>query len=332
MHLNEERLIDDFQRPITYLRLSVTDRCNLRCVYCRPARSIAMLRHSEVLRHEEFLRLVRIAARLGVSKVRVTGGEPLVRRGVIDFLSALTEIQGLSDISLTTNGVMLKNHLSEIRNAGIRRLNISLDTLDSRKFHNITGFDRFDEVWEAILLAHEMGFSPIKINVVALKGINDAELADLAGLSFKYPFHVRFIEYMPVGSSITTFAQHLPVEKIMDRVQVLGRLIPEPHKASDGPADRFRFEGAMGQIGIIGAISHRFCHCCNRLRLTASGQLRPCLFSNNFLDIRAALRKGMLDEDLAEIFKAAVRMKPRNHQVETDRWHQVGAIMSSVGG
>ena len=332
MHLNEERLIDDFQRPITYLRLSVTDRCNLRCVYCRPAHSIAMLRHSEVLRHEEFLRLVRIAARMGFKKVRVTGGEPLVRRGVIDFLSALTEIQGLSDISLTTNGVMLKNHLQEIRNAGIRRLNISLDTLDPRKFKDITGFDRFDDVWEAILLAHEMGFSPIKINVVALNGINDAELADLAGLSFQYPFHVRFIEYMPVGSSVTTSYQHLPVEGIMKRVQVLGQLIPVPHEASDGPADRFRFEGAMGQIGIIGAISHRFCHCCNRLRLTASGQLRPCLFSDKFLDIRAALRKGLLDEDLAEIFKAAVRMKPKNHQVETDRWHQVGAIMSSVGG
>jgi cyclic pyranopterin phosphate synthase len=199
--LNASKLIDKCNRHLNYLRISITDRCNLRCRYCVPQDLIPKLSHAEILSYEEILRIVRIATRLGISKVRVTGGEPLVRKGVYEFLHKLTTTKGLKDVSLTTNGVLLKDNLEKIQAAGISRINISLDTLNPAKYREITGYDEFHRVWQGIEKAHQMGFYPIKLNVVALKGVNDEELVEMARLSFQYPFHVRFIEYMPIGRS-----------------------------------------------------------------------------------------------------------------------------------
>ena len=199
--MSELKLIDPCNRHLNYLRISITDRCNLKCIYCVPRDHITRLSHAEILTYEEILRLVKVGIQLGISKVRVTGGEPLVRKGVYKFLSDLRRISGLADLSLTTNGVALRDNLEKIKSSGIKRINISLDTLKRQKFAEITGLDLFDQVWQGIERARKMGFHPIKINVVALNGVNDDELVDMAHLSIEYPFHVRFIEYMPIGDS-----------------------------------------------------------------------------------------------------------------------------------
>jgi cyclic pyranopterin phosphate synthase len=266
---------------LNYLRISITDRCNLKCIYCVPRDLIPRLSHDEILTYEEILKVVRVGVKLGISKIRVTGGEPLVRKGVYEFLAKLSRISGLTDLSLTTNAVALKDNLQRIKSAGIKRINVSLDTIKPEKFAKITGMDLFDQVWQGIEGALEMGFHPIKINVVALNGVNDEELIDMAQLSFDYPFHVRFIEYMPIGQSQMGNGPLLLAPEIKKRISVLGHLIPVRNSANDGPAQRYRFDGAAGEIGFIHAMSHHFCDRCNRLRLTARGQLRPCLLSDH---------------------------------------------------
>ena len=203
------KLIDKYNRNLNYLRISIIDRCNLKCIYCTPHHLIPKLPHKEILRYEEILRIVRIGVSLGISKVRITGGEPLIRKDVYDFLEQLTAIEGLLDISLTTNGVLLKDNINKIKSAGIKRINVSVDTLNRKKFMQITGYDFFDQIWEGIELARKMGFDPIKLNVVPLKGINDDELIDIARLSYTHPFHIRFIEYMPIGTNQIDIDRHL---------------------------------------------------------------------------------------------------------------------------
>jgi cyclic pyranopterin phosphate synthase len=269
--------------------------------------------------------------KLGISKVRVTGGEPLVRKGCCRFLKSLTEFPQLTDISLTTNGVMLKNNLCHIHDAGIRRLNISLDTLDPEKYARITGVHAFERVWQAIMLALEKGFSPVKINVVAINGINDDELTDLARLTFSYPLHVRFIEQMPFGTGYKAGNRLLLAPEIRRRIETIAPLQPVAHQKNDGPARRYSFAGAQGEIGLITAVSQHFCQECNRLRLTADGRIRTCLLSNETTDIKSALRKGASDEDLADIFLAAVASKPRQHNLE-DTLNPGLSRMNAIGG
>jgi len=327
------RLIDSFNRNLTYLRVSITDRCNLRCMYCVPPRAlIPRLAHSEVLRYEEILRIVRIGVQLGITKIRVTGGEPLVRKGVYDFLAELGRIEGLKDISLTTNGVLLKDNLARIQNAGIKRLNVSLDSLYPERFERITGYDCFSRVWEGIEAAHSMGFSPIKINTVAMKGINDDELINIAKLSFTYPFHMRFIEYMPIGDHHLDRNVRILAPEIIERISPLGELVPIRRDIDGGPAERYRFRDAQGEIGIIQPLSNHFCHLCNRLRLTAGGQLRPCLLSDRQEDLKGIIRKGCLDGDIVKLFLQAVRFKPMEHHVDTGEPEEIKATMSSIGG
>ena len=208
------KLIDPYNRRLNYLRISITDRCNLRCQYCSPRHQIPKLSHEDILSYEEILRLVRIAVQLGISKVRITGGEPLVRKGVYEFIQALHQVDGICDVSLTTNGVLLKDHVDALIAAGLHRINISLDTLNPEKFKKITGVDAFDRVWEGIQKAYQGGLSPIKINTVALRHFNDNELEDIARLSFAYPFHFRFIEYMPIGMSEQGMADNLYTPEI----------------------------------------------------------------------------------------------------------------------
>lgn len=330
--MKKQSLIDQHNRHLNYLRVSVTDRCNLRCSYCLPTSPFAKLPHKEILRYEEILRLIRLAVSLGISKLRVTGGEPLIRKGIYNFLEELGTIKGLTDISLTTNGILLKDHINQIQAAGIGRINISLDTLKRDKYQQITGRDRFLKVWDSIQAALQMGFEPIKINVVALKGINDDELQDLARLSFDYPFHIRFIEYMPIGNVEVNPRQNLLTPDIKKHLSALGKLVPIARDVDDGPAERFRFEGAPGEIGFISALSHHFCHQCNRLRLTASGQLRTCLLSSYQVDLKNPLRLGYSDNQLAQILLEAVQHKTREHNIAKKTQTCISSRMSAIGG
>jgi cyclic pyranopterin phosphate synthase len=324
-------LIDRCQRRLNYLRISVTDRCNLRCAYCLPGDDIPRLRHEDVLRYEEILRVARVAAGLGITKVRVTGGEPLVRRGITDFLAELARIPGIRDLSLTTNGLLLKENAGRLRAAGVARVNVSMDTLDPGRYRDITGVDAFEQAWEGIRAAQAQGFHPIKINVVALRGVNDDELPALARLSLDAPLHVRFIEFMPIGRSRFAGAPLLFPE-IMERISVIGRLLPVEGSPLDGPAHRYRFDGAQGEVGFIPAISHHFCSRCNRLRLTADGHLRPCLLSDRHEDVKGPLRSGGTDADIEEIFLRATLHKPSDHNLAVGEPAHVCCQMRSIGG
>jgi cyclic pyranopterin phosphate synthase len=330
--LHDSKLIDNDNRQLNYLRVSITDRCNLKCIYCVPPDRIPKISHEEILRYEEILRIVRVGVSLGVSKVRITGGEPLFRKGVYDFLAQLTQIEGLLDVSLTTNGVLLKDNIAKIKSAGIRRINVSLDTLNPKKFQQITTADCFDQIWEGLELAQQMGFDPIKLNMVPLLGVNDDELTDFARLSMTRPFHIRFIEYMPMGNLQAPGGQQLLTPEIKKRISSLGELIPVDKRMNDGPAERFKFEGALGEIGFIRPISRHFCHTCNRLRLTASGLLRLCLLSDLHEDLKAVLRQGCSDRELADAVIRAVRHKPSQHNLVADKIDGVSAQMCAIGG
>ncbi len=307
-------LIDSYQRRVNYLRISLTDRCNLRCVYCMPAGGVPKLPHEEILRYEELLRLVRVAISLGIEKVRLTGGEPLLRRGLVGFVRALSTL-GLADISITTNGTLLASCARELRAAGLTRLNISLDTLRPERFAAISGTDMLAEVLAGIEAAEAAGFGPIKINVVAMAGLNEDEIEEFGRLSIDKPYRVRFIELMPIGRQAGWRPErYLSGADIKARLRPLGRLYPlGSRKSFDGPARRFRFSGARGEIGFINPISRHFCPSCNRLRLTADGRLRACLFSDNEVDIKRALRSGLSDDDLRAVFRQAIAGKPRRH-------------------
>jgi cyclic pyranopterin phosphate synthase len=330
--LSKARLIDRYNRCLSYIRISITDQCNLRCIYCDPFARTPKLTHDDILRYEEILRLVRIGAGLGLSKVRITGGEPLARKGVYEFLHQLTAVKGLKDVSLTTNGVFLKDNLEKIQSAGIKRINISLDSLKRDKITRITGRDVFENVWGAILKAHEMGFYPIKLNMVAMKGINDDELVEFAKLSLKYPFHIRFIEYMPIGNTRVGSGQQLLATEIQKELETVAPLEAIESSTHLGPAVRYRYKDAPGEIGLIRPISQHFCSTCNRLRLTASGQLRVCLLSDLQVDLKTAIRQGLLDEDLRELFLKAVRLKPMSHKLNEDCSEPVASQMSAIGG
>jgi cyclic pyranopterin phosphate synthase len=325
------QLVDPYNRHLNYLRISITDRCNLRCIYCNPKIESQKLHHHEVLRYEEILRIVRIGVTMGITKVRVTGGEPLVRKGCYDFLSQLTKIDGLEDIALTTNGVLIKDYIEQIIDAGVRRLNISLDTLDRKKFEFITGKDAFDQVWQGIMAAHQKKISPIKLNVVVLAGINDDELTDFARLSIEYPFHIRFIEYMPIGTLVNFKKPPMFFHEIRSQIEKVGELIPVQKRLHDGPASRFRFRNAKGEIGFISPVTSHFCTECNRLRLTAEGHLLPCLLSDKFENLKAPIRDGFLDDAISEVILKAVRKKPFQHPVELS-YDSQPQKMVNIGG
>ncbi|PIE66918.1 MAG: GTP 3',8-cyclase MoaA [Deltaproteobacteria bacterium] len=325
-------LVDREARHLNYLRISITDRCNLRCLYCVPEGRIPKLDHADILSYEEILRLVKIGITLGIRKVRITGGEPLVRKGAVAFLARLKQIRELEDVSLTTNGILLKTCARHVFDAGIRRINVSLDTLDRKKYAHITGYDQFDRVWEGIQSALDIGFSPIKINVVAMRGINDDEILQFAELARTYPFHVRFIEYMPIGNSRTTTRDQLLTPEIQSRISSLGTLTPLKPEHHDGPARRFKLSGAVGEIGFISALSHHFCQRCNRLRLTADGKLRACLLSDHHNDLRVALRNGASDETLADIFRLSVKKKAARHSLNSPCKTGINSQMQGIGG
>ncbi len=327
-------LVDPLNRCIDYLRVSITDRCNLSCVYCKPQARLQMLDHDEIMRYEEILRLVAVAASLGISHVRVTGGEPLVRRGVVGFIDELCGINGIRDVSLTTNGMLLEEMAEQLREAGVSRLNVSLDSLKPRRFREITGGADFDRVWRGINRAAAIGFSPLKINVVPVKGVNDDEVVDFARLTLDRAVQVRFIEFMPIGANDRWHRESCVTSgEIRARIECeIGTLEPFTRGASAGPSDNYRITGAQGVIGFISPISKHFCASCRRLRLTADGKIRPCLLSDTEIDVKSPLRGGCSDIELERLLKLALEIKPERHYIAERGGACSQRSMSGIGG
>ena len=329
------KLTDEFGRQINYLRISITDRCNLNCHYCAPLGIRHHLPQREILTYEEILRVVKAGVRAGITQVRLTGGEPLLRKGVVEFCRMVNNLDGLESLTLTTNGVLLEQMAEPLFEAGIRRINISLDTLKLDRYRRITGQDDLDRVLFGIEKAREVGFSPIKINTVVMRGVNDSEINDLARLTLKKPYHVRFIELMPtqhcaLGDHASLF---MPVPEIIRLIDGIDKSQLGPAVDSFGPARVCTLPDAAGTVGFIAPLSWHFCSTCNRLRLTADGRLRPCLFSEKEIDIKGPLRAGTSADDLIGIFKAAVARKVERHRLNTiDSRPKTGRGMYAIGG
>ncbi len=329
------KLMDPYDRTIDYLRISITDRCNLDCLYCTPFGGRTRLSHAEILSYEEIVRTAKAAVREGISKIRITGGEPLQRRGMVRLCRMIADIDGIESLAVTTNGILLKELAGPLFEAGVRRINVSLDTLKPERFKKITGGDLLYRVLEGIEVSEKVGLSPIKINTVVMRGINDDEIEDLAGLTLEKPYHVRFIELMPTqGHSMENHhSLYVPMGEMIDRVKMIGNLQLEAKTKSFGPAKLCSFLGAAGKIGFIAPLSRHFCDTCNRLRLTADGKLRTCLFSEKEIDIKGSLRKGGSMKDLALIFKQAIQEKPKRHQLnDSIPLNESGRIMRAIGG
>ena len=298
-----------------------------------PEEGIPLIPHEAILTYEEILRIVRVFAGEGISKVRLTGGEPLVRKGIVDFISHLSQIKEIRDLSLTTNGIFLKEFAQTLRQSGLKRINISLDSLRKDRFFQITRRDSFEQVWAGIEEALRVGLSPIKINMVAIKGLNDDEIESFARLTLHLPLTIRYIEYMPSGNGEEwKESDILTIPQIKSRLETIGKLIPIPLDQWDGPAKRFRIEGAIGEIGLIGAVSSHFCEECNRIRLTPDGKIRTCLFSDNEIDVKEILRKGRGDQDLKEMLLLALGTKPERHHINTHQFKKCQRNMSAIGG
>jgi len=327
---------DSFSRPINYLRVSVTDRCNLRCVYCMPAEGIDPIRHEDVLRYEEIARVVRAAAALGIMKVRLTGGEPLVRRGLPDLVKLIAAVPGIDVVSMTTNGILLPRYAHELAAAGLHRVNVSLDSLRPERFRAITRRGELADVWAGVEAAERAGLTPVKLNVVVIRGLNDDEAVDFARLTTEQPLNVRFIEVMPLGANehwaedgyVSMSEVRVRIEAQFGPLESVGR---DDRVVGNGPARYHRVPGAPGTLGFITPVSEHFCFRCNRLRLTADGQLRPCLLSDDEIDLRAALRGGASDEELQHVVAQAIAAKPaRHHLAEGDVPH--ARQMAQIGG
>jgi cyclic pyranopterin phosphate synthase len=324
--------VDAYGRTVDYLRLAVTDRCNLRCIYCMPPEGIPKLAHEDILSYEELLRIVRIVRSLGISKIRITGGEPLVRKGIISFVHRLVDVVTPGEVTMTTNGVLLADYAADLFNAGIRRINISLDTLRADRFSMITRTDAFGDVMKGIEKAMQVGFRPVKLNTVVMKGINDDEVEDLARLTLKEPVHVRFIEFMPFGDREWE-DKFISADEIISRLAEVGELEPTISLNNNGPAKYMRFRGAVGKIGIISPMSHHSCDSCNRLRLTPEGKLRTCLFATEEIDVSRFLRSSASDGEIARILVDALKKKPKHRALDTEVLRKcITRPMSAIGG
>lgn len=324
-------LTDSYHRQINYLRLSITDMCNLRCVYCQPWKEIGKKSHEEILRYEEIIRLARLMAQLGIRRVRITGGEPLIKRDVIHLIQELAKPSLFEEVSLTTNATKLSQFAEQLKNAGVKRINISLDSLNKDRYFKITGGGNLNNVLTGIDEALKVGLTPLKINMVVMKDINDDEVEAFARLTMDKPVHVRFIEFMPIGQQKVSWAeQYLPTSALKERLSSYFNLITTNGLIGNGPAEYYQIEGAMGSLGFISAISRHFCSKCNRLRLTPDGYLRLCLGKEMEVDIKTPLREGTTDTELKQIIRQAVKHKPKGHEFYTAELN--GRLMSAIGG
>ncbi|MEW6770257.1 MAG: GTP 3',8-cyclase MoaA [Bacillota bacterium] len=319
---------DGYQREIDYLRVSVTDRCNLRCRYCLPPEGVPLLPHAEILSFEEIERVVQAASLVGVKKVRLTGGEPLVRQDLVRLVARLAGIDGIEDLALTTNGILLSRYAGGLKAAGLKRVNISLDTLQPERYTWITRGGKLTDLWRGVESALETGLNPVKLNVVVIGGFNDDEIPDLAALSLKYPLHVRFIELMPYGpASEWGGKSFVPNSRVRFQIEAaFGDLVEVRKPTGNGPACYWRIRGAPGTVGFISPVSEHICSRCNRLRLTAVGKLRPCLFRQEETDVKGLLRKGANLEELVALVAQVIKSKRER------KARSVPGVMVRIGG
>ncbi len=325
-------LSDSFQRPIDYLRISVTDRCNLRCVYCMPAEGVELMSHEDILTYEEIHAVARAAAELGINKVRLTGGEPLVRSGLSELIRMLAQIDGIDDISLTTNGTLLSHYAAELKRAGLQRVNVSLDTLKPDKFSLITRSNlALDDVLAGIEAARSVGLDPVKLNMVVVSGVNDDEILDFTAKTIDEGWHVRFIEFMSLGGVGSSNSRFTSVSEMRKRLEQVGELQPCLPDVGNGPARYFRFPNARGTVGFITPVSEHFCFHCNRLRLTADGRLRLCLLAEDEIDLRQSLRSGASLAELKQLIEVAAADKPLRHRLAEGLTSE-DRPMTQVGG
>lgn len=326
-------MTDQFGRRIEYLRISVTDKCNLRCIYCMPLEGLPWLHRDELLTYEEIAEIVGVMARLGLRRVRLTGGEPLVRRDLPRLAGLLAAIDGIEDLALSTNGVLLSSFADALRATGVHRVNISLDSLRPERVDLLARRPgTYERVLEGIAAAERVGFDPIKINMVVMRGRNDDEVEEFAQITRERPWHVRFIELMPTGSNLEiSKSEFISCFEILERVRRIGELEPVRGPQGNGPAQYYRFPGAVGTVGVITPMSHNYCDCCNRMRLTADGQLRPCLFGDIQTNLRDALRRG---EPLQPLIEHTLRIKPERHHLVQGSAAGSGRLvaLSQVGG
>lgn len=326
-------------RQIDYLRISLTDRCNLRCIYCMPEHGVKSIPHESILTLEEVHKAIECASQLGIKHIRFTGGEPTVRKGLLGLIERTAQTPGIESVALTTNAILLPNMAADLEAAGLSRVNISLDTLDAEQYRFITRRGNLDDALKGVEAALSSGLSPVKLNTVVVRSLNQ-DLLSFVRLTVDAPLHVRFIEYMPIGSGEDCggcgwgLDDVVPAKEIIETINMQARSIGlgslQPTTATPdgwGPAQYYRLPDAQGTVGVISAISNHFCASCNRLRLTADGKIKPCLFSDTEYDIRSALRKGDKEEVLS-VFEAALSHKPSGHE------HRVGTrrMMSQVGG
>ena len=313
-------MLDSFAREITYLRISITDRCNYRCRYCMPEEGVEKRAHGDICSLEELRDMAAAAVRCGVKKIRVTGGEPLVRRGAVDFCRMLAEIPGVEELCLTTNGSLLAEQAAALREAGVTHLNISLDTLKEERFRAITRAGTLSDVLRGLESAERAGFEKIKLNCVLLGGVNDDEIADFAALTRAHDWQVRFIERMPMGCG-RDFGAYLPAQTVLERCP---ELEPVSH---DGVAACCRFPGAKGTVGLIAPMSHAFCSECSRIRITADGKLKPCLHSAAELSLR-----GLSGDELEAAIRRGILMKPERHHMNATGETETQRGMFEIGG
>lgn len=323
---------DRYGRNINYLRVSVTDRCNLRCQYCMPADGISDIGHAGILSLEEIARLIRIGTGLGIRKVRLTGGEPLIRKNLNQLVSYINEMDMIDDIALTTNGILFAPLADKMKAAGLNRVNFSLDSLNEGKYRYITRNGDLHKVVQGIEKAVELKLDPIKINVVVIRGFNDNELLDFADLAYKYPLHIRFIEFMPIGDLLFWNPERMMA--VAEIKQVIQRKYPleEEHAVKgNGPARYYGIDG-KGSLGFISPMSNHFCARCNRIRMTAEGRLRGCLHDQSEINLRTSLNQGASDEELKELFIKAIRSKPNQHHMDTGWGEENHRKMFQIGG
>ena len=308
-------IVDSFGRSINYLRISVTDRCNLRCIYCMPPGGVPLIPHSEILSYEEIRAVVRAAAELGINRIRLTGGEPLVRAELPRLIKMLSQTEGIEELSLTTNGTFLKKCALELKQAGLTRVNVSLDTIKADKFRDITRLGELKDVLEGIEAARDAGLHPVKTNVVIMRGINDEEILDFARMTHKEEWHVRFIELMPFNGCV----ESVPSAELRRHIGFLGKLEPRAPVTGNGPATYYRLPGAKGTIGFISPLTEpSFCFRCNRMRLSPDGKLRPCLLAADEIDLKMPLRNNSPMAELKRLILKAVASKPEHHHLRGD--------------
>ncbi len=329
------RLVDPFGREIRYLRVSVTDRCNYRCFYCMPMKGVAWEAREEFLTFEELTRVIRLFTELGVDKVRLTGGEPLVRRGILDFVRQLSQLPGLNDLSMSTNAHLLADQAEALHQAGVRRVNISLDSLDPDVFREITRNGELDAVLKGIDAALAAGMHPVKLNMVVMKGLNDGEIEAMFDYAVARGADLRYIETMPVGEAgIDGTGHFMPAVEILERLKrhAGAELVPVKGGKGAGPARYYQVGEGPARVGVISALSRHFCDDCNRVRLTAKGDLVLCLGQEDRVSLRDGLRAGLDDEAMKDQIRAAIARKPRSHDFNEDRSRVALRHMSSLGG